>query len=160
MINCLFYNYLFKKLKLTWKKLSKKSLINIQQLHNFCSGYQNYIKIRKEVSRCKKIPYVPYLGTLLKEIMGIEEMRYNINNNINILKLLKLDSTINHFFEFTKFRYPFKKSKHLEILSAVNPRKEEEIESIIAKLEPKLMIHANKGDKKRITKTDKEYYMK
>ena len=158
MINTLFCNYLFKKMKLTWNKLSKKFFNYIDKLNKFCSGNQNYINIRKEISKCKGA-YVPYLGILLKEIMGIEEMKYILeNNNINILKLVKLNKVISHFFEFKNNKYSFDKSKNLEILSNLNPSNSDEIEEIIKKIEPKLIINSKKGDKKRLTKTDVEFY--
>ena len=37
-------------------------------------------------------------------------------------------------------------------------KSEDEIESTIISLEPKLLIHANKNDKKRRTQTDISYY--
>ena len=159
MINSLFCNYLLKKMKLTWQKLSKKSLNYIEKMNKFCSGTQCYIKIRKEILfKCKGKPYVPYLGILLKEIMGVEEQKYIINNNINIEKLVKLNKIITHFFEFKKNKYPFAKPNQLDILSKINPKKEEEIELIIKQIEPKLTINAKKGDKKRITQSDNSFY--
>ena len=129
-------------------------------MNKFCSGTQCYIKIRKEILvKCKGKPYVPYLGILLKEIMNVEEQKYIINNNnINIQKLVKLNKIISRFFEFKKNKYPFGKPKQLDILSKVNPKKEEDIELIIKQIEPKLTISAKKGDKKRITQSDKSFY--
>ena len=159
MINSLFCNYLLKKLKLTWQKISKKSLNYIDKMNKFCSGTQCYIKIRKEILlKCKGKPYVPYLGILLKQIMNVEEQKYIINNNINMQKLVKLNKLITHFFEFKKNKYPFPKPNQLDILSQVNPKKEEDIELIIRQIEPKLTINAKKGDKKRITQSDKYFY--
>lgn len=159
MLNSLFCSYLFKKMKLTWQKIPKKTLNYIDKLKKFCSGNQCYINIRKEMFKCKGKPHVPYLGILLKEIMGIEELKYIIDNsNINVRKLLKLNHTINHFFEFTQQKYNFDKSNSLEILSNINPLDSEEIEDIIKKLEPKLTISAKKNDKKRITNSDKLFY--
>ena len=159
MINSLFCNYLFKKLKKTWKKLSKKTLMSIKKLNNFCTGNQCYINIRKEIFKSKGKAYVPFLGILLKEIMTLEEMKYILkNNNINIKKLIKLNKVINHFFEFKNNNYNFEKPKQLEILSNVSPKKEEEIELIIKGLEPELTLHAKSGDKKRKTQSDELYY--
>lgn len=159
MLNSLFCSYLFKKMKLTWQKLSKKTLNYIDKLKKFCSGNQCYINIRKEIFKCKGKPHVPYLGILLKEIMGIEELKYiTDNNNINVKKLLKLNQAISHFFEFRQQKYKFDKSNNLEILSNINPLESEEIEEIIKQLEPKLTIFAKKNDKKRITNSDKLFY--
>ena len=159
MLNSLFCSYLFKKMKLTWQKIPKKTLNYIEKLKKFCSGNQCYINIRKEIFKCKGKAHVPYLGILLKEIMGIEELKYIIDNsNINVRKLLKLNQAISHFFEFRHQKYNFGKSNNLEILSNINPLDSEEIEEIIKQLEPKLTVSAKKGDKKRITNSDKLFY--
>ena len=160
MLSGLFFNYLLKKkLKDTWKKLSKKTLHSIDQLKSFCSPNQRYINIRKDIYKCKG-PYIPYLGITLKEIMSAEEIEYIINDNINIYKLFTMDKIIERFFEFRKNRvgYSFDDLKAIDILSNINPKGENEIESMIKKIEPKLIIHANKGDKKRITNTDLLFY--
>ena len=159
MLNSLFCSYLFKKMKLTWQKIPKKTLNYIEKLKKFCSGNQCYINIRKEMFKCKGKAHVPYLGILLKEIMGIEELKYIIDNsNINVRKLLKLNQAISHFFEFRHQKYNFGKSNNLEILSNINPLDSEEIEEIIKQLEPKLTVSSKKGDKKRITNSDKLFY--
>ena len=159
MLNSLFCSYLFKKMKLTWQKIPKKTLNYIDKLKKFCSGNQCYINIRKEMFKCKGKAHVPYLGILLKEIMGIEELKYIIDNsNINVRKLLKLNQAICHFFEFKQQKYNFDKSNNLEILSNINPLDSEEIEDIIKQLEPKLIISAKKNDRKRITNSDKLFY--
>ena len=159
MLNSLFCSYLFKKMKLTWQKIPKKTLNYIEKLKKFCSGNQCYINIRKEIFKCKGKAHVPYLGILLKEIMGIEELKYIIDNsNINVRKLLKLNQAISHFFEFRHQKYNFGKSNNLEILSNINPLDSEEIEEIIKQLEPKLTVSSKKGDKKRITNSDKLFY--
>ena len=162
MLNDLFYNYLLKiKLKLTWKKLSKKSLEYIKQLKIFCSSNMCYLNVRKEIFKCKGKFYVPYLGILLKELMNMEEsMQYIINNNINLNKLDKTNKIIKNFFEFKTQKLPFEKPKHLEILSNIKPKKEEEIETLIKQIEPKQLIFAKKYNKKRRTQSDKSFYTK
>jgi len=160
MLNTLFCHYLLKKnLKKTWAKLSKKSINFLDKINKFCSGVQCYKNIRNEIFKCKG-PYVPYIGILLKQLTYIEEKKYIINNNnINIDKLTELNKTIAKFFEFKKYKYCFDKSKNLEVLSHSNPKSVDEIEGIIKQLEPKLEIHAKKGDKKRLTKTDEMFYV-
>ena len=159
MLNTLFCHYLLKKkLKKTWTKLSKKTLNYLEKMNKICSGQQCYKKIRNEIFKCKG-PYVPYIGILLKELTYIEEKNYILdNNNVNIKKLTELNRTISKFFEFKRYKYSFDKQKNLEILSNPNPRTSEEIEGIIKNLEPKLLIHAKKGDKKRLTQTDEFFY--
>ena len=162
MLNDLFYNYLLKiKLKLTWKKLSKKSLEYMKKLKIVCSSNWCYLNIRKEIFKCKGKFYVPYLGILLKELMNMEEsMKYTINNNININKLDKTNKIIKNFFEFKNQKLPFEKPKHLEILANIQPKNEEEIETLIKQIEPKLLIFAEKNNKKRRTQSDESFYNK
>ena len=152
MINCLLYNYLLKvKMKKTWQKLTKKSMESINELKKY-SALKNI--------QCKRKAHVPYLGMLIKQLMYIQETEDYItqNNNINIVKLDKLNKKITNFFEFKNYKYPFEKPKHLDVLSNINPKKAEEIEDILKTLEPKLLVHADKNDKKRRTQTDKLYY--
>ena len=159
MLNTLFCHYILKKkLKKTWSKLSKKTLNNLEKMNKICSGQKCYKKIRNEIFKCKG-PYIPYIGILLKELTYIEEKNYILeNNNINIKKLTELNKTISKFFEFKKYKYTFDKQKNLEVLSNANPKSCDEIEGIIKLLEPKLLIHAKKGDKKRLTQTDELFY--
>ena len=160
MLSGLFYNYLLnKKLKKTWSNLSKKQLHCIDQIKRFCSNKQCYINIRREISKCKG-PYIPYLGIVLKEIMTTEEMEYIIDDKINVEKLFEMDKIVERFFEFKKNKkeYSFNDLKPLDILSNINPKKENEIEFIINNIEPNLNICAQKGNKKRITKTDELFY--
>ena len=160
MINTCFCNYLFKKLRQTWKKLNKKTLVAMNQLNKFCAGHQCYLNIRRAIFNAKGTPYVPYLGILLKEIMNIEEMKYLTDeNNLNFEKMMKLENTIQRFFEFKCYKYEFnKKNTTLEILENINPKSEEELEFLAQKLEPMPLISCVKGCKKRQTKTDVSLY--
>ena len=149
--------FIKKKLKKTWAKLSKKALNNLDKFNRFCSADQCYKKIRNEIFRSKG-PYIPYIAILLKQLIYIEEKKYMTNNNINVMKLVEINKTIEKFFEFKKYKYPFDKPKNLEVLSNIYPKNVEEIEAITKQLEPKLLIHSIKGDKKRLTNTDKIFY--
>ena len=161
MINTCFVNLTLNKLKLTFKKLSNKCKTIIKEMNAFCSSNQCYINIRKMIFNSKGIPYIPYLGIILKEIISIEEMKYIINeNNINFDKIVKLYNVLNRFNEFKKSKFTCEKSKELDILINLKPKTEDELEEIAKQLEPKLKILALRGNKKRLTNTDKFYYDK
>ena len=161
MINTCFVNLTLNKLKLTFKKLSTKYKTIIKEMNNFCSSKNCYINIRRLIFNNKGIPYIPYLGIILKEIVNIEEMKYIIDeNNINFDKVVKLYNVINRFNEFKKSKFAFEKSKELDILVNLNPKTEDELDQMVGQIEPKLKIFAIKGNKKRITNTDKFYYDK
>ena len=161
MINMCFVNCTLNRLKLTFKKLSNKYKTIIMELNGFCSSKQCYLNIRKSIFNCKGIPYIPYLGIVLKEIINIEEMKYIINdNNINFEKLVKLHNVINRFNEFKRSKFSFEKSKQLDILMNLKPKTGEELDEMVTQIEPKLKIYAIRGNKKRLTNTDKFYYEK
>ena len=159
VINTFFSNYLIKKLFLTWKKLPKSTIKKMNELKRFCSYNQCYLNIRKEIVNRRGRFYIPYLGILLKEIVNFEEKyKYVLENgNINCLKMQKLYMMINQFFSFRN--NPFSKAplKELDILDNLNPKNEEQLEILVKKIEPKLIISAGEN-KKRITKTDVKYY--
>ena len=161
MINTCFVNLTLNKLKLTFKKLSNKYKNIIKEMNSFCSSKQCYINIRKLMFNSKGIPYIPYLGIILKEIISIEEMKYIINeNNINFGKIVKLYNVINRFNKFKKSKFSFEKSKELDILVYLNPKNEDELEAMVSQIEPKCKLFAIRGNKKRLTNTDKYYYDK
>ena len=160
MINTCFVNCTLNKLKLTFKKLSTKYKNIIKEMNSFCSSKECYLNIRKLIFNCKGIPYIPYLGIILKEIINIEEMKYIVEDkNINFGKLVKLYNVINKFNEFKKSKFSFEKSKELDILMNLKPKTEEELDEMVSQIEPKLKIFA-RGNKKRLTNTDKFYYDK
>ena len=161
MINTCFVNYTLNILKLTFKKLSNKYKTIIKQMNDFCSSKECYLNIRKLIYNSKGIPYIPYLGIILKEIINIEEMKYIVGeNNINFSKMVKLYNVINKFNEFKKTKFSFAKSKELDILRNLKPKTENELEELARQIEPKLKIFADRGNKKRLTNTDKYYYEK
>ena len=159
VISTCFSNYLMKRLTLTWKKLPKSSLKILIDLRKFCSNNQCYLNIRKEIVNRQGRFYIPYLGILLKEIVNIEEKyKYILNNgNINCFKLQKLFIVISQFFNFKKCPFLRVNLKELEILSHLDPKTEDQIENMITKIEPKLIISSGEF-KKRKTKTDVKYY--
>ena len=161
MVNACFVNMTMNKLKLTFKKLSNKYKNIIKELNAFCSSADCYINIRRLIFNSKGIPYIPYLGIILKEIINIEEMKYIIDENkINFSKVVKIYNVINRFNEFKKTKFSCEQSKELDILSNLNPKSEEELEELANKIEPKLKVFTTKGNKKRLTNTDKFYYYK
>jgi len=161
MINTCFVNYTLNKLKLTFKKLSNKYKMIIKEMNGFCSSKECYLYIRKLIYNSKGIPYIPYLGIILKEIINIEEMKYIVGeNNINFSKILKLYNVINKFNEFKKTKFSFGKSKELDILRNLKPKTENELDALASLIEPKLKVFAKRGNKKRLTNTDIFYYEK
>lgn len=160
VINTCFSHYLLKSIDLTWKKVPSSTIKKLNSLRQFCSYNQCYLNIRKEIQNRIGRFYVPYLGILLKEIVNLDEThKYILNNgNINCTKIQKLYIIINQFFSFKNIPFIKPINNNLDILDYLTPKKEEQLELVITKIEPKLIITAGK-DLKRKTKTDFDYYM-
>ena len=166
IINQCFNNTLLKKMISAWKKLPKSTLTLIAELNKFCTNQQCYINIRREIVGCKHIAYIPYLGILLKEIVDIENKykymeRIEENNCINCIKLQKLYWVINKFFEFKNYTFTFTQINDLNILNKLNPRTNEEIETLINTNEKNISTFKEliqTGNKKKPTKSDESFY--
>lgn len=159
VINTCFSNYLMRRMVLTWKKVPKSTFKKMNELRKFCSNNQCYLNFRREIVNRRGRFYVPYLGILLKEIVNIEEKnRYVLDNgNINCLKIQKLYIAICQFFSFKNNPFTKMDLKALDIFGHLDPKTEDQIENIISKIEPKLIITSGEN-KKRKTKTDAKYY--
>jgi hypothetical protein len=161
LITTCFSNYLLKRLALTCKKVPKSTTKKMSELKKFCNNNQRYLNIRREIVKRQGRFYIPYIGIITKEIVNLEEKyKYILDNgNINCLKLQKLYIVIQQFFSFKK--HPFAKVplKDLDILGHIDPKTEDQIEMMIKKIEPKLIISSG-GDRKRKTRTDAKYYFK
>ena len=159
VINTCFSNYLMRRMVLTWKKVPKSTFKKMNELKKFCSNNQCYLNFRREMVNRRGRFYVPYLGILLKEIVNIEEKNKYVldNGNINCLKIQKLYIAICQFFSFKNNPFAKIQLKALEIFGHLNPKTEDQIENIITKIEPKLIITSGEN-KKRRTKTDAKYY--
>ena len=148
-----------RKIVLTWKQIPKSTIKSLNELRKFCSNNQCYLNIRKEIIHSRARFYIPYLGILLKELVNFEEkFKYILENgNINCFKIIKLNIKINQFFSFKNSPFSKNPLKDLDILGHLNPKTEDQIEMMISKIEPKLILSSGE-DKKRKTKTDYKYY--
>ena len=164
IINQCFSHYLLKKLISTKKKLPRATLVLIAELNKFCTNQQCYVNIRREIAGCKHRAYIPYLGTLLKEIADIESNykymeKFGNYNCINCIKLQKIYTEVKKFFGFKNFSFAFTEINELKILNQLNPKTEEEIGKMI---ENEKNISTLKefitGNAKKRTKTDEMFY--
>ena len=87
-------HYIITGLKQTLKYVSSKSISTFKQISEFCTFEGNYKNIREDINICNKsgIIFIPYLGTLLKDINFFEESSKYINENgcINFEKIEKI----------------------------------------------------------------------
>ena len=65
----------------TFFRLKKSSIKTLEQLNTFffCEG--NYKYLREEIRSLKNVPFVPYLGILMRDIAFYEEKGKYVTNN-------------------------------------------------------------------------------
>lgn len=163
ILNTLFKKYELRKLKYTWKHVSKEDREKVKEINKFCSFENNYFYIKNAMNQCIKneIKYIPYLGILLKEITLLEETtKYVKNNNlINIEKISFTNDLIQKFFTFKQLGISYNLNDHLDILNHISPDKKENLEQYCKEISQKSFIekHIKDLNKKRKTKTEESY---
>ena len=82
----------------TWKKVRPEYIDILKKLKMFCTCEECYKNIRKAIENCvvNKMPFIPYLGILLKDISFYEEKYRYIEKDkfklgsLKVLKFLKI----------------------------------------------------------------------
>ena len=162
-INSAFKSFIIIGLDLTWKEVGNKTKKIIKELENFCSFEGNYKIIREDMKALNKNDfYTPYLGLLLKDLNYYEEnYKYLVNGIfINFEKINGVQTSIDNFFNFQKI----KDKKNVELIPDLNffenleIQKENYLENLANKLEPKFILYMNPKKVKRLTIMDKKYF--
>ena len=163
ILNTLFKKYELRKLKYTWKHVSREDKEKIKEINKLCSFENNYFYIKNAMNQCIKneMKFIPYLGVLLKEITLLEETsKYTKNNNlINIEKISLINNYIDKFFTFKKFGISYKSNDQLDILNHISPESKDQLEQYCREISKKSFIesHIKDHNKKRKVKTEESY---
>lgn len=151
-------NFIIKKLSKTWKKVRDEYNNTLKQLKVFCTCEVCYKNIRKAIEDCvkRKLPFIPYLGILLKDISFYEEKYRYIEQDklVNFDKIIKVSNAIAKFNQFHNFVYSCRPNKALNLFNNLNPLGEAELENLSFRLEPTFNLYEEKSIIKRKTRTD------
>ena len=163
-------HYIISGLKLTKKEMKSKAKTLKSQIKQYCSIEGNYKNFREEMNKCAKNNefYLPYLGILLRDISFFEaNYDYIIDRNlINVEKIEKIQVVIDEFFAFknvnndNKIEGNLNLSEELNFFQQLDMIKEDDLEILANKLEPKFILSDFPQKCKRITNMDIKYYMK
>lgn len=162
-------NYIITGLKLTKKEIKSKTTKNLfKEISEFCSFEGNYKNLRIDMINCLDCNefYIPYLGMLLRDISFYEaNYEYLINGNlINIEKIEKVQNTIDNFFAFKNIPDIFNKNneypQELDFFNNLEIIKEDDLDILANKLEPKFILKDTQQKEKRPTNIDKIYFSK
>ena len=162
-VNSAFKNYIIIGLDLTWKEVGNKSKKIIRDLENFCSFVGNYKNVREDMKLLNKNEfYTPYLGLLLKDLNFYEEnFKYLVDGNfINFEKINGVQKAIDEFFHFqkTKDKKSVNLLQDLNFFENLENQKEDYLENLASKLEPKFTLYMNPKTFKRLTYIDKKHF--
>ena len=162
-INSVFKNFIIIGLDLTWREVGNKTKKIIRDLDNFCSFEGNYKNVREDLKLLNKNEfYTPYLGLLLKDLNYYEEnSKYLVNGNlINFEKINDVQNSIDNFFHFQKIKDKkiVNLLSDLEFFENLESQKENDLEALANKLEPKFLVYINPKKAKRLTYIDKKYF--
>lgn len=159
-------HYLIKGLLKTKKEMKSKTKTLLKNIREYCSFDGNYKNFREEMQICvtNEEFYLPYLGLLLRDIAFFEtNFEYIIEKDlINVEKIELIQNIIDKFFYYKKIKdinintnkYPQELNffKKLEII------KEDDLEILSNKLEPKFILNDFPQKYKRFTNLDRKYF--
>lgn len=155
-------NFILKKMQKTWKKVRPEYIDILKKLKMFCTCEECYKNIRKAIENCvlNKMPFIPYLGILLKDISFYEEKYRYIEKDklVNFEKIVKVSNAIAKFNQFHNFVYSCRPNKALNLFNHLSPLNERALEYLCSKLEPEFCMYEIKSNKKRVSRTDLHNY--
>ena len=160
-------HYIISGLSLTMKELKTKTKSIFKDISEYCTFEGNYKNLREDIIYCldNNQFYIPYLGMLLRDISFFEaNYEYLINGSlINIEKIEKVQMAINSFFSFKKIVDVYNEknefAKELNFLNNLELIKEDDLEILANKLEPKFILSDYPQKNKRLTNVDKLFYI-
>jgi hypothetical protein len=120
------------------------------------------MNLRNELKQCKGVPYIPYLGMLLRDI-NYYESKFNYLENemlINCEKLIIVQDVVDAFYKFEECAYDYVNNNTLAFFSCLLPIKEKDLEQLGNMIEPVFTLHSgnvNHNDK-RLTLIDEMFF--
>ena len=160
------HHYIISGLDLTKKEMKSKAKILLNKIKDYCTFEGNYKIFREEMRICIKNKefFLPYLGLLLRDISFFESnYDYIIENDIiNVEKINKVQNIIDEFFSFKNFDDNEQKinfNNELNFFKDLEIIKEDDLEILANKLEPKFIFNEKQKKGKRITNIDIKYFM-
>ena len=160
------HHYIISGLNLTMKEFKSKHVKTLfKEISEYCSFEGNYKVLRENLINCLENDeyYLPYLGMLLRDISFFEaNFEYVDDDLINFEKIEKIQTTIDNFFQFRKMiDIDNRNSSFLEELSFFNQLeliKEDDLEILANKIEPKFLLGDIPRRRKRLTQIDRKFF--
>ena len=154
--------HIISSLKETWKEVNENSKIIFQKLVNLFSPINNFGKLRNEIKLCKKQPFIPFLGLLLKDIAAYEEkFKYIMNDNlINFIKIELIENLLENFFIYKNYQYIINEKEEFKFFDNLQTKSLNQLEEMANKIEPYFLLKDDNKTEKRKTLMDIQYFSK
>ena len=154
--------HIISSLKETWKEVNENSKTIFQKLVNLFSPINNFGKLRNEIKLCKKQPFIPFLGLLLKDIAAYEEkFKYIMNDNlINFIKIELIENLLENFFIYKNYQYIINEKEEFKFFDNLQTKSLNQLEEMANKIEPYFLLKDDNKTEKRKTLMDIQYFSK
>ena len=154
--------YIISSLKETWKEVNENSKNILKELANLFSPINNFQKLRKEIKLCKKQPYIPFLGLLLKDIAAYEEKFKYISKNhlINFVKIEHIENIFDNFFIYKDYQYIITEKEEFNFFDNLKTLPLNRLEVLAQQIESNSLSNVDYKTEKRKTLMDIQYFSK
>ena len=160
------HHYIISGLQLTNKEMKSKEIALQKKISDYCSFDGNYKNFREEMHDCSKNNefFLPYLGLLLRDISFYEaNYDYILDDGlINVEKIEKVQNIFDEFFSFKNIndnQNNIQLNEELTFFKNLEIIKEDDLELLANKLEPKFILKDFPQKIKRLTEIDRKYFM-
>ncbi len=154
--------YIISSLKETWKEVNENSKNILKELANLFSPINNFQKLRKEIKLCKKQPYIPFLGLLLKDIAAYEEKFKYISKDhlINFVKIEHIENIFDNFFIYKDYQYIITEKEEFNFFDNLKTLPLNRLEVLAQQIESNSLSNVDYKTEKRKTIMDIQYFSK
>ena len=154
--------YIISSLKETWKEVNENSKNILKELANLFSPINNFQKLRKEIKLCKKQPYIPFLGLLLKDIAAYEEKFKYISKDhlINFVKIEHIENIFDNFFIYKDYQYIITEKEEFHFFDNLKTLPLNRLEVLSQQIESNSLSNVDYKTEKRKTLMDIQYFSK
>ena len=156
-------HYIITGLNLTWANVKNSTKNILKEIADYCTLEGNYKIFREEIKNLKGDEYyIPYLGTLLRDLNFFEEKGKYIEREsmINFQKIEQVQNALDTFFGYKniKDKVDIEQVKELDFFDNLEKQDEQRLDKLAQDLEPEFKLNKTQDGIKRLTNIDIKYF--
>ena len=158
-------HYIITGLNLTWVNVKNSTKNILKEIADYCTLEGNYKIFREEIKNLKSDEYyIPYLGTLLRDLNFFEEKGKYIERGsmINFQKIEQVQNALDTFFNYKNVndKVNYEQVKELDFFDNLEKQDEQRLDKLAQDLEPEFKLNKAQDGIKRLTSIDIKYFGK